>query len=96
MVINGLLAMILRQARPMQGRKILGTHARYNRFLDDGDAHAYEARLEEFRVGAGQGQVTTARQRFTPVRAGAIRGAPRGNALSAHPAAQRFGPTGGG
>jgi hypothetical protein len=34
--------------------KILGTHARYNRFLDFGDAADYEARLEEFRVGLGK------------------------------------------
>ncbi len=34
--------------------KILGTHARYNRFLDYGDAADYEARLEEFRVGLGK------------------------------------------
>ena len=34
--------------------KILGTHARYNRFLDYGDAERYEARLEEFRVGLGK------------------------------------------
>jgi len=31
-------------------RKILGTHSRYARFLDYGDAKDYEARLEEFRV----------------------------------------------
>ncbi len=31
-------------------RKILGTHARYNRFLAYGEAEAYEAKLEEFRV----------------------------------------------
>ncbi len=31
-------------------RKLLGTHSRYNRFLDYGDAAEYEARLEEFRV----------------------------------------------
>jgi len=31
-------------------RKLLGTHSRYNRFLDYGDATNYEARLEEFRV----------------------------------------------
>jgi len=31
-------------------RKILGTHSRYNRFLAYGDAEAYEARLERFRV----------------------------------------------
>ncbi len=31
-------------------RKILGTHGRYNRFLDYGDAADYEAKLEEFRV----------------------------------------------
>ena len=35
-------------------RKILGTHSRYNRFLDYGDAADYEARLEEFRVALGQ------------------------------------------
>lgn len=34
-------------------RKILGTHSRYTRFLDYGDAADYEARLEEFRVGLG-------------------------------------------
>ena len=34
--------------------KILGTHARYNRFLDYGDAADYEARLEAFRVGLGK------------------------------------------
>ena len=33
--------------------KILGTHARYNRFLDYGEADAYEAKLEEFRVALG-------------------------------------------
>ena len=33
--------------------KILGTHARYNRFLDYGEANAYEAKLEEFRVALG-------------------------------------------
>lgn len=31
-------------------RKILGTHARYTRFLDFGEADSYEAKLEEFRV----------------------------------------------
>ncbi len=35
-------------------RKILGTHARYNRFLDYGDAADYEARLEAFRVALGK------------------------------------------
>ena len=30
-------------------RKILGTHARYARFLDYGDAYNYEAKLEEYR-----------------------------------------------
>ena len=30
-------------------RRILGSHARYNRFLDYGDASDYEGRLEEFR-----------------------------------------------
>jgi hypothetical protein len=34
--------------------KILGTHTRYNRFLDYGDAADYEARLEEFRVALGK------------------------------------------
>lgn len=34
--------------------KILGTHARYNRFLDYGDAADYEAKLEEFRAGLGK------------------------------------------
>ena len=33
--------------------KILGTHARYNRFLDYGEADAYEAKLEEYRVALG-------------------------------------------
>jgi hypothetical protein len=35
-------------------RKMLGTHARYARFLDYGDAADYEARLEAFRVGLGE------------------------------------------
>lgn len=35
-------------------RKILGTHARYNRFLDYGDAEEYEKRLEEFRRALGK------------------------------------------
>ncbi|MCX7185197.1 MAG: hypothetical protein NTW90_08230 [Nitrosospira sp.] len=35
-------------------RKILGTHARYARFLDYGDAPDYEARLEEFRIALGK------------------------------------------
>ena len=34
--------------------RILGTHSRYNRFLDYGDAADYEARLEEFRVALGK------------------------------------------
>jgi len=34
--------------------KILGTHARYNRFFAYVQAEAYEARLEEFRVALGQ------------------------------------------
>ena len=34
--------------------KVLGTHARYNRFLGYGEADAYEAKLEEFRVGLGK------------------------------------------
>lgn len=35
-------------------RKILGTHGRYNRFLAYGEAEAYEAKLEEFRVALGK------------------------------------------
>lgn len=34
--------------------KVLGTHARYNRFLDYGDAADYEARLEAYRVALGK------------------------------------------
>jgi hypothetical protein len=34
--------------------KILGTHARYNRFLDYGEADAYEAKLEAYRVALGK------------------------------------------
>ncbi len=34
--------------------RILGTHSRYNRFLDYGDAAGYEARLEEFRLALGK------------------------------------------
>ena len=34
--------------------KILGTHTRYNRFLDYGDATDYEARLEAYRVALGK------------------------------------------
>lgn len=34
-------------------RKMLGTHSRYARFLDYGDAADYETRLEAFRVGLG-------------------------------------------
>ena len=36
--------------------KILGTHARYNRFLDYGEAEAYEAKLQEFRLALGKQQ----------------------------------------
>jgi hypothetical protein len=35
-------------------RKILGTHARYARFLSYGDAADYESRLEAFRIGLGR------------------------------------------
>ncbi len=35
-------------------RRILGTHSRYARFLDYGDAADYAARLEAFRVELGQ------------------------------------------
>lgn len=34
--------------------KILGTHTRYNRFLNYGDAENYEAKLEAFRVALGK------------------------------------------
>jgi predicted membrane-bound dolichyl-phosphate-mannose-protein mannosyltransferase len=35
-------------------RKVLGTHARYQRFLEYGDAADYAAKLEAYRVGLGQ------------------------------------------
>lgn len=35
-------------------RKILGTHGRYHRFLDYGEAEEYQAKLEEFRVALGK------------------------------------------
>lgn len=35
-------------------RRILGTHSRYPRFLDYGEAVDYEARLEAFRVALGR------------------------------------------
>jgi len=35
-------------------RRILGTHSRYPRFLDYGEAADYEARLEAFRVALGR------------------------------------------
>jgi hypothetical protein len=35
-------------------RKVLGTHARYKRFLSYGDATDYEAKLEAYRVGLGE------------------------------------------
>jgi hypothetical protein len=34
--------------------KMLGTHSRYKRFLDYGDAADYEKKLEVFRVGLGK------------------------------------------
>jgi hypothetical protein len=34
--------------------KVLGTHARYKRFLDYGDAADYEKKLEAYRVGLGK------------------------------------------
>ena len=34
--------------------KILGTYSRYNRFLDYGEADAYEAKLNEFRIALGK------------------------------------------
>jgi hypothetical protein len=34
--------------------KVLGTHARYKRFLDYGDATNYEAKLEAYRMGLGE------------------------------------------
>ena len=37
-------------------RKILGTHSRYSRFLDYGDAADYEARLEKFRISLAKEQ----------------------------------------
>lgn len=35
-------------------RKVLGTHARYARFLEFGEAEDYEAKLEEFRQQLAQ------------------------------------------
>lgn len=35
-------------------RRILGTHSRYRRFLDYGEAADYAARLEEYRIALGQ------------------------------------------
>jgi hypothetical protein len=35
-------------------RKILGTHSRYARFLDYGDAEDYEAKLEQYRRALGE------------------------------------------
>ncbi len=35
-------------------RKILGTHSRYDRFQEYGNAENYEARLEDFRVALGR------------------------------------------
>lgn len=35
-------------------RKILGTHTRYARFLDFGEAENYEAKLEEYRQALGK------------------------------------------
>ncbi|MFO7543401.1 MAG: hypothetical protein R6W97_11445 [Thiobacillus sp.] len=37
-------------------RKILGTHSRYRRFLDYGEAEDYEAQLEKFRVALDKKQ----------------------------------------
>jgi hypothetical protein len=38
--------------------KVLGTHARYQRFLEYGDAADYAAKLEAYRVGLGQKTTT--------------------------------------
>jgi hypothetical protein len=38
--------------------KILGTHSRYQRFMAYGDADAYEARLEQYRVALGKADPT--------------------------------------
>lgn len=35
-------------------RKVLGTHARYARFLEFGEADAYEAKLEQYRRALGK------------------------------------------
>ena len=35
-------------------RKVLGTHPRYARFLEFGDARDYEAKLEQYRVALGK------------------------------------------
>jgi hypothetical protein len=36
--------------------KVLGTHSRYRRFLEYGQADAYEDKLEEFRVALGKAE----------------------------------------
>ncbi|MGA8393166.1 MAG: hypothetical protein WB775_13655 [Burkholderiaceae bacterium] len=53
--INEILARTEQYFCPIKhAHRILGTHSRYNRFLDYGDAADYEARLEEFRVALGK------------------------------------------
>ena len=43
-------------------RKILGSHARYARFLDYGDADGYHAKLEKFRAALGESESESAKQ----------------------------------
>lgn len=38
--------------------KVLGTHGRYNRFLEYGEADAYEAKLNEYRLALGKSKKT--------------------------------------
>jgi hypothetical protein len=57
--LMGYMAEILAQTEqyfcPIKhAHKILGTHSRYNRFLEYGEAQDYEAKLEEFRVALGK------------------------------------------
>lgn len=51
--VERMLAPMNDRINGIHAHKILGTHSRYNRFLDYGDGVAYEVRLEEFRVALG-------------------------------------------
>lgn len=52
--INEIIARTEQYFCPIKhARKILGTHSRYARFLDFGEAENYEARLEQYRRALG-------------------------------------------